>query len=105
MAGNAFSIELAFHHHLRGDTRVVSTRLVQRAVAFHAVIADQGIDHHLVETVTHVQRASHVGRWDHNAVRFAVALWREIAALFPVLIPALFDLIRLVGLIHVPLLS
>ncbi len=99
--GQALGLELAFHHHLGGDAGMVGTRLPQRLVALHAMVADQGIHDRVVETVTHVQAAGDIGRRDHDAIApVAVAPGREVAVLLPALVPGLFDRMRVVGLLH-----
>jgi len=100
VAVDAFGSELAFHHHLGGDTGVVGTHLPEGVVALHAVVADQAVHDGVVEAVTHVQAAGDVGRRDHDAVGVALTLWLvgraiasrfEIAVLLPGLVPLLFD--------------
>ena len=62
MARNTLCIELAFHHDLRGDARMIRTRLPQRIVAAHTVVARERIHQGLVEAVPHVQCAGDIGR-------------------------------------------
>jgi len=50
--------------------------------------------------MTHVESASNVRRWDDNAIGVAIVLRCEIATLFPGLIPLIFQLFWLVGLVH-----
>ena len=90
-------LELAFHHDLRGDARVVGARLPQRVVALHAVVARERIHQGLVEAVAHVQRAGDVGRrqLDAEILFFGdVESGLEITGVFPGGIPAGFDVFR-----------
>ena len=101
VTGQAFGLELAFHHHLGGDAGMIGARLPQGTVALHAVVADQRIHDRIVETVTHVQTAGDIRRRDHDAVGLvAVAPGSEIAVFLPALVPGLFDRMRVVGLLH-----
>ncbi len=61
-------VELAFHHHLRGNAGVIRAGLPQRAVAAHAVIPGQRVHQRVLERMAHVQGAGDVGRRDHDAV-------------------------------------
>ena len=60
--------QLPLHHHLRGDARMVHTRLPEHVLAAHALEADQDILDRVVERVAHVQRTGDVGRRDHDRV-------------------------------------
>ena len=100
VAGLSLRGELALDHHLRGDAGVVGAHLPQRVPAAHARVADQQIHHRVVEGVAHVQAAGHIWRRDHDAVGLALAARLEMAAVFPALVPALFDGLRVVGLVH-----
>ena len=79
---------------------MVGTHLPQGALALHTVITDQCIHDRVVEAVTHMQGAGDVRRGNHDAVGCAIALWGEIASFFPMLVPAPFNGVRLVGLVH-----
>ncbi len=97
VARDALRVELALHHDLRGDARMIGARLPQRVVAAHAVIARQRVHQRLVETVPHVQRAGDVGRRQLDAEVFffrCVESGLEIAGLLPLGIPARFDVFR-----------
>src|SRR5271163_1791080 len=80
--------ELAFHHTLSRDTRVVHTRLPQHLVALHSLAARQGVHHGVFQRVAHVQAAGHVRRWQHDRIRrFAAGRVRgEVAGFQPLLI-------------------
>ena len=107
--GFAFGFKLALHHHLGGDAGVVGARLPQRVIAFHAVIANQGVHHRVVEAVAHVQAAGDIRRRNHDAIGRAAGmlLRRKPAVGFPGLVPLLFDGVRVVGFFqrHIGLLA
>ena len=100
VARQALGVELAFHDHLRGDAGVIGSRLPQRPVAAHAVVARQPVHDRVLERMSHVQRAGHVRRRDHDAVRRAVAAGLETAVGLPLLVQAGLDLAGRVGLRH-----
>ena len=104
VAALALGGQLPLHHHLRGDSGMVGARLPQGGFAAHALVAHHGVHHRVVEAVPHVQAAGDVGRRDHDAVGIAViariAFRGEEAVIFPVLVPALFDIVGVVAFIH-----
>jgi len=103
MPGLALGIHQPFHHHLGSDTGVVGTGLPQGLVAFHTMKADQGIHDGVLEGVAHMQAAGNIRRWNHDAVAIvAVGLLRgvEVSALFPSLVPALLQVLWIVGFFH-----
>ena len=61
--------ELPFDDHLGGDAGMVHPRLPENVVAEHALVADQDVLQRVVERMAHMQRAGHVGRRDHDAIR------------------------------------
>ena len=61
--------QLLLDDDLRRDAGVVGPHLPQRVEAAHPVIADQHVHQRLLERVTHVQRARHVGWRELDAVR------------------------------------
>ena len=94
MTRNLLRVELALDHDLRGDAGVVGAGLPQRVVAVHAMEARERVHDGVLEGVAHVQRAGDVGRRQQDAVILpgvVVASGLEIARVFPVRIPALFD--------------
>ena len=97
---DALGVELALHHHLGGDARVVGSGLPQRVAPPHPVIAGQRIHDGVLEGVAHVQRAGDVGRRDHDAVGLAITAWCKAALLLPEAIPVLFDGVGVEGLVH-----
>ena len=64
------------------------------------MVTDEGIHDGILKSVAHVESASYIGRRDDDAIGVAVSLRGEIAALFPSLIPLIFQLFWLVGLVH-----
>ena len=54
LQGNALRRQLTFHHHLRGDLRVVDAGLPERAAAIHALIANQRIHQRVLEGMADV---------------------------------------------------
>ena len=95
-----FSRNLALHQHLRRDTGVVGAYLPQGVIALHPFPARQGIHNGVLERMAHVQAAGHIGRWNHDRKRRALAGGGETVVGFPALVPAGFDLFGLVGLFH-----
>ena len=73
VTGLARGLELTLDHHLGGDARMVGARLPQGGSAAHAVEADQGVHHGIVETVAHVQAAGDIRRRDHDAIGLALS--------------------------------
>ena len=96
----AFRVQEPLDDHLRGDAGVVHARLPQCLVATHSLVTRQRVHDRVLERVPHVQGARHVGRRDHDAIRFAVAARREISRLLPAGVDAFFYVVRLVGLVH-----
>ena len=76
-------IQLAFHHHLRGNPGVVRARLPQGVEAAHSLVADERIQDGVLKGMPHVQRAGDVGRRDDDGKAWAPTARREIAAGFP----------------------
>ena len=54
--------ELALHHHLGGDARVICARDPQGSLAAHPMPAGQDVHLRLVQHVAHVQAPGHVRR-------------------------------------------
>ncbi len=96
----AFLVDLTFNQHLRGNAGMIATGLPQGLVAEHAMVANQGIHDSVLKRMSHMQRARYIGRGDHDAVGFAISLRSEITALFPDVVPTLFDGFRVVCLVH-----
>jgi hypothetical protein len=62
VAADALGLQLALHHNLRGNARVVGAGHPHRVEPGHAVVAGQAVHDGLVEGMAHVQRARHIGR-------------------------------------------
>ena len=62
VAADALLLQLALHHNLRGDARVVGAGNPGGVEALHAVVARQAVHDGLVKRMAHVQRAGDVGR-------------------------------------------
>ena len=86
VARDAIGGELALNDHLRGDARMIGTRLPEDVAALHATPTDQQVLHRAVERVAHVQRPRHVRRRQLDAVRLTRGVWvrREELGLLPI---------------------
>ena len=96
----AGGVELPFNHHLSRDAGVVKARLPQSGVAAHAMQTREGVHDRVLECVTHVQRAGHVGRWNHDTEAGRAGSRRKIAGRLPMPIETLFDFGGRVDFIH-----
>ena len=94
--GQALLGQLALHHVLRGDARVVHARQPERVVALHAPAPGQRVHQRVLERVAEVQGAGHVGRRDDDAERRLAGVLRpagrEVAAVDPPLVERAFYL-------------
>ena len=79
---------------------MIGADLPQRALTFHAVVANEGVHDGLLETVSHVQCAGHIGRRDRYAVSAVTILGCEVILRFPLGIPLRFDCRRRKRFIH-----
>ena len=104
LAADFFLGELAFDDELRGDSGVVHAGEPQRAMAAHAMPADEHVDLRVLEHVADVDRAGNVGRRQRDRKHGPVAGVFGAKEFFvkPGFGPALFDLLRLVGLGNFP---
>ena len=95
-------LEVAHHHHLRGDAGMVGAGLPQHVVALHAAPADQNVLQRVVERMAHVQAARDVGRRDHDAIgllrRFGMGA--ESPRVLPFGIAPGLDFLGVVGLVE-----
>ena len=93
LLGLALGGELALDHVLRGDPGMIGAGHPQGLEAVHPLHADQDVLQGVVQGVSHVQRARHVRRRDHDAVGLARAfgIGPEEAPRLPVGIPARLD--------------
>ena len=98
VARNALRVELTFDDDLRRNPGVVGSRLPQRVVAAHAVVARQRIHDRLVEAMAHVQRSGDVGRRQQQAESLIVGgveAGGKVALGLPFRVPATFNVGRL----------
>ena len=100
MTAHTLRTQLALHHHLRSNTRMVSTRLPQGIATLHTAETDQGIHDRVIEAVAHMQAAGHVRRRQRNGVRLTRTLRSKVIVLLPGLVPGRFNSVGLVGFIH-----
>ena len=93
MGIDSLLLELAFHHDLGRNARVVGAREPERVVARHAVVARKRVHDGLVEGVPHVENARDVGgrQLDGEARLVLVQASAEVAALFPLGVPVRLD--------------
>ena len=103
MAADALALQLALHHNLRCNARVVGTGNPSGVVAHHAVVAGEAVHDGLVERMAHVQGARDIGRGQLDGKVGRVCLRRlgaavpcyAIATLFPLRTPMGFKCSRL----------
>ena len=88
----------ALHHlGLGSDGCVVGTGYPQGVLALHARAADEDVLDGVVQHVTHVQHARHIGGRNHDAIRLTlVGHALEQVVRLPILIPLVLDLFRVV---------
>jgi hypothetical protein len=79
---------------------MISTHLPKGLAAKHPMVASQSIHNGMLKTVSHMEATSYIWRWYYDAIRVAITLGRKITTFFPSLVPVLFQLFGLVGLIH-----
>ncbi len=99
-AFDTLAFQTTFDHHLGGNACVVGTHLPEGVAPHHAVVTDQCIHDGILETVTHVQATCDVRGRYHNTVGVAFAAGGKVVTRFPGLVPLLFDVLGLVGLVH-----
>ena len=91
--------QLALDQHLGGDTGVIGARQPENIASAHPLPAHRDVDLRGLEHVPHVQRASHVGRRDHQrehgSRRGSVSFEQTLAD--PPLGPRWFNLRGIVG--------
>ena len=96
----AFGVELSFDDHLGRDAGVIGAGLPQRVAARHPVVADQCIHDRVLEGMTHVQRARHIGRRNHDRIGDSRAARREQTLRLPRCVNSCLDVGRREGFIH-----
>ena len=79
---------------------MIGAGLPECVVARHAVVANKRVHDGFLEAVSHMKAASHVGWRDHNAIGLFATLGGEIPLIFPLLIPASFNVGGLECFIH-----
>ncbi len=84
---------------------MVGTNLPECGLLIHALVAGEGVHDGVLKGMTHVQVASNVWRWNHDAKCFLVsfiwiAAWGEETISFPLFVPALFNIFWLKRFIH-----
>src|SRR5205085_1202491 len=94
--------EFALHHHLGSDPGVIGSRQPQRIVAAHAVPADGDIDFGVLQHVTDVKHAGHIGGRNDEREYAAAGLGRgaENAGINPPLRPMWFEPLRFVHFLN-----
>ena len=100
LASNFVLGKLAFDDELSGNSSVIHARQPQRAITAHPVPANKHVNLRVLEHVPDVNRAGNVGRRNRDRKRGPRGgiFGAEKLLLKPDLGPALFDLLRLVGL-------
>ena len=103
----AFFAELTLDHVLGGDACVVRAGEPQGGVPLHAFATGDRVLDRQVEGVAHVEDTGDVRGRDDDAVRLAVRvdLRLEGSRRLPHLVPARFDLVRLIRRVHRVLVS
>lgn len=98
MPGFLFRGQLAFHHVLSGNTGVIRTRHPEGVVALHPMIAGEQILQGVVQGMADMEYAGHIGRRNHNGKGILTLCHFCAKGLVfqPVLIPALFNLLKLI---------
>ncbi len=65
---------------------MVSTRLPERFICTHSVIACKRVHYSDLESVTHVERARYVRWWNHDAITGPITSGGKIILFLPALI-------------------
>jgi hypothetical protein len=97
-----FGSEFSFNDVLGGNPCMVRSRLPQDIVTLHFLESAQDILEGIVKRMAHVKGSRHIRRRDDDTKRLPVGLGlcSEQLVVFPVLIPLLFNLFRLIALGH-----
>ena len=98
----AFGLELALHHHLRGDARVIHAGNPHRVEPLRTLEARQRVVQREHQGVAHVQIARDVGRRDDDGpgLLAAVGISFEDLRIFPYRVPALLGGLEVESLVH-----
>ena len=96
------SRQLTLDDHLGRDTGMVGTRLPQRILAVHAVIAHEDIVQRIIQRMPHMQAAGHVRRRHHDCEGFCIpcGIGCKGARGFPFFIKGLFNGLRIKGFLE-----
>ena len=96
---NAAFLEHRHHFGFGGNRGMVHARNPARFLALHPGTPDKDILNRVVEHVAHVQQTRHVGRRNHDGVRFfgRVGAGGKQLVVEPILIPLSFNDCRIVG--------
>ncbi len=93
LLGNAHGLEFGHHLALRSDGSVVRTGDPAGILPVHAGLADENVVERIVEHVSHVQDTCHIGRRNHDGIRFLpVGFAVEKFVFQPVAVPLVFNL-------------
>ena len=79
---------------------MIGPTLPQRIVAIHSMIADERVHQCLLKGMAHVQAASNVRWWQHDAIGLAATSWCKVTIAFPVVATFFYGL-GVVGFFHV----
>ena len=85
------------------DRRVIGARQPERAIPAHTLVTYDDVLYRLVERMPHMQLPRYVGRRHHDGERLflLVYLCGEIALALPLLVQSAFEILRIVGLLHI----
>ena len=100
MTGHPLPCQLTFNDHLSCDARVVGTHLPEGVVPLHPAEPDQGVHDGVVEPMAHVKAARHIRGRNHDREWSPLPGGGKVPRLFPILVPAFFDRVGFVSLIH-----
>jgi hypothetical protein len=67
MPAQPFLGQLALHHILRGDARMIHPRHPQRRIPLHPAPPHQGVNQRVIQRVPDMQRPRHIGRRNNDA--------------------------------------
>ena len=99
---SAFCLQLPFDYILGGNASMVHAGHPERIASLHTSPADQNILKGIIQRMADMERTGHVRRWDHDGIGLS-GIGRvgvKQPGVDPVLIPAIFDVMRAIGLIE-----
>ena len=95
-------LEAFDHFRFRCDRRMVGTRYPARVLALETCATNEDVLNRLVQHVSHVQHTGHIGWRNNDSKRIAaVRLAMKEFVVEPILIPAGFDVCRIVLCFHI----